>query len=118
MCIRDSGALVRGVVRDEQGRPLANARVLALGSGALSRQSIAALDVELRRTASRGTIHSAGTATGADGRFELANVPAGLGLHLFVLHHDHEPADAGALQLVEGQAAPEQVLGAGARRER
>jgi RNA polymerase sigma-70 factor (ECF subfamily) len=112
------GALVRGVVLDGAGHPLAGARVLALGSGALSRQCVSELDAELRQTAGRGTIHSGGVQTDAEGRFQLANVPVGLGLRLFVLHPEHLPLEGGALQLAEGQPAPEQLLRAGARRER
>jgi len=112
------GASVRGVVRDPAGNPLAGALVMALGSGALSRQCLAGLDTQLRQTAGRGTIHSGGVRTDAAGRFELAQVPAGLGLRLFVLHPTHELAEGVLLELREGQLAPEQLLRAGAPRER
>lgn len=113
-----TGALVRGVVLDAGGRPLAGARVLALGSGALSRQCVSELDTELRQTAGRGTIHSGGATTDGEGRFQLANVPTGMGLRLFVLHPLHLPAEGPVLELSDGQTAPEQVLRAGAPRER
>jgi len=116
--VRLARGSLRGVVLDEHGRPLAGATVVALGSGALSRQRVSELDQELRQTAGRGTIHSDGATSDADGRFQLANVPAGLGLPLVALHPEHPPVESGLLELSEGQASADQILRTAARRER
>ena len=95
------GPTVRGVVFDARGAPLAGAYVFPSGPGKLSADTAAALDQEMRSTASGSHLY-VGVTTDASGRFELLNVRPDLALHLTAVHPSHEPTASAALQLSEG----------------
>jgi hypothetical protein len=92
-------------VRDESGKPVANAFVIALGGGGLSREHVAELDDRIRSAAGRGAIHSSAVRTDAEGRFSLAHVPVGRDLRPYALHPEHAPLEGSAVALREGAAA-------------
>lgn len=111
------GAKVEGVLRDRGGEPLADACVLPLGDGELSRRHLATLDELLRSTAARGFLPTSAARTGPDGRFVLAHLPTDRPLRLYALHPEREPAHGPLLLLREGHALTTE-LRAGPRRER
>jgi RNA polymerase sigma-70 factor (ECF subfamily) len=82
----DRGATVRGIVRDDRGRPLAGAWVFAHGDGHASRANIAELERAMLAAGGRGSLPNYVRRSDARGRFELRNVPADGSLALCALH--------------------------------
>ena len=109
--------MLRGVLVDPRGKPLAHGFVRLTGFGTASEKRDRAADDELRATRGRGAIGVwDDVPTDEQGRFEFKSLPTLSALRLVVHHPDHELAYGAALELKAGETTDIGRITIGARR--
>ena len=115
----EAPAVLRGVLTDPSGRPLANgfARVTGLGEASIARDRAA--DLALRATRGQGVIDVWDQVpTDEEGRFEFPALPGWSNLRLAVHHPDFEMAYSKPLELHAGSTTDLGAVQIGARQPR
>lgn len=93
---------LRGIVRDVDGSPVADAVVVITGRGPITDERVAKLDQAVRESSGEGTYWFAYERSDADGSFTFDAIPPGITLRAVALHPEREPAFTEFATLTKG----------------
>lgn len=90
----ESPGTLRGIVRDVDGEPLADAVLCVTGTGTLSDDTIEGMDELVRKSNGEGTYRAAYWRTKADGSFEITGFPSQVPVRIVALSPRRDPASS------------------------
>jgi hypothetical protein len=109
------GATLEAQLYDAQGQPLAGARLLLAGTGAMSGQRLEEADRELASSDGRGFLLHSGPASDEVGQVRLEHLPTGERLRVWLLQPRYAPTP-GPWVILESGRSTSIELRAGPRR--
>lgn len=98
----DVAGSVEGVVRDTNGKPLANIHLGVTGTGPISTAAVTALDELIRKSHGEGPYRMSQWKTDAIGRYKIDGLSTEIPIRVIALHPTREPASSRTVFVTPG----------------